>query len=286
MCIFLLSIPYFYASDSSVSAGMNLTIKINNTNSPRSSTLYDITNNLNYPFPLSSDLDSDTVTYTNSLDMHDYPHSIQLQIFKSGDLLTPYCYSNYNTSNPFSCTINYDNTFISSLQDLSFHYCNDLGGCGVTSGSFPFVQLNNAERINAGMSLTMQSAFDLYEEIPVNYQTPPTPIDGLRKAGLENFTVKVYNGGKTISNCILIVENDTYLMSYDDTYCTYTYSLNSSLGMSSVSFYVNYTLNNTEYSLAKRTVYNYPDNSSDNFSSFSLVSLLLAFLLLGGFMLK
>ena len=203
---------------------------------------------------------------------------------RTGDVSSPLCSWNYSSNTSLTCSYSYPSSwnYNSYSPELYIYTRNKNNSLSLSQLPTSFIyQLGSSGLISGGFTLESSIVRNYVGDAEVEYVSP-TPQNGYRKSNLSNVTVKVYDGEKPISNCKLIVNEQSYSMNYDGTYCSLTFNTSTN-NVSSYLFKVNYTQNSVEKSLGEREFYSYDvSGDSTQLPAFGIGSFILFILILLG----
>ena len=129
--------------------------------------------------------------------------------------------------------------------------------------------------VNTAVNTTITNTINLLD-VSINYVSPPTPLNNVKKYALENITIQISDNGGSFDNCIVQIEDVNYSMTYSGGNCSYTYTIPDFNRTTSVTFQGFYNVSGTVSALEERTVTIYESQTNQNkIPAFGLNSIIL-----------
>lgn len=161
--------------------------------------------------------------------------------------------------------INQSNLSLGNSWRTNFTCSNTSDYYNYTFGDYIYSICNSTDYLVSGST---------YDRGPIitkrlNYTYPqavmsyvyPTPENNLNKLNLTSFTINV-SVDIVPTNCTLYIDSTSYLMTYSNNYCYYTYTISNLTNITTYSFYVNHFYQDQSTNLNTRTIYLYPTSIS------------------------
>ena len=188
-------------------------------------------------------------------------------------------YINLSSNFPIDqCNLNFNGILydMSVSDDKTICYLNKTD---IVNGSYNYcVEVNTSFSNISGISIPRSIIFGGEPSI---FYINPTPINGLRKFGLENFIVNITILGSPVTHCYTVIEGEIINLNLNPSgYCYGNFSTNLGDEVDVITFESFYNLSGIIYSLGQRTIYIYPENrNSSIFSGFGFFSFVITLFL-------
>ena len=205
--------------------------------------------------------------------------SANYSVGPSGNYYSESIYIEVNsTKNISSCVLYFNET--PTVMSVNNNICYTTA-----SGSFGNSYDYNVSviAVNTAANTTTTNTINLLD-ISINYVSPPTPLNNVKKYALENITIQISDNGGSFDNCIVQIEDVNYSMTYSGGNCSYIYIIPDFNRTTSVTFQGFYNVSGTVSALEERTVTIYESQTNQNkIPAFGLNSIILFILtIIGG----